>query len=154
MSARTELFKKSELFDENDLLETYFRAGGKGGQHRNKVETAVRLEHVLSGIVVECSKERKRGRNRVEARRMLDDKLRVYYGVDEPDKRVVNNVVVRTYHEPNDTVRDEGTGRRWSWKETLGKGDLSVPIEDRFRELAINPGMKKGIPTGRVSGAD
>jgi protein subunit release factor B len=61
--------------DEKDLEEKFIRSSGKGGQHVNKVSTAVYLKHIPTGIEVKCQQERSQSLNRYLARRILVDKV-------------------------------------------------------------------------------
>lgn len=75
--------------EESDLLETFVRASGPGGQHVNKTSTAVRLVHRLTGAEVKASAARSQLHNRFLARRLLCDEVSRLRGIQTPqDKKL------------------------------------------------------------------
>lgn len=132
-----------------DLDVSTYRSGGKGGQNVNKVETAVRIKHIPSGVVVACQQERSQFQNKERALKMLKSRLYQIRKEEEEAKRdAVNSTKkkiewgsqIRSYvFHPYNMVKDHRTEVETSNTQGVMDGDL-----DQFmKAYLLEFGQKK-----------
>lgn len=122
-----------EIRDE-DLDWQFVKSGGAGGQNVNKVNSAVRLTHIPSGITVNCSRERTQIRNREIALEMLRSQL---WEIEEEKRlgsieaqrtaavgRAMRAEKIRTYNYPQNRVTDHRINQSWHSLDKILEGDL------------------------------
>lgn len=127
-----------ELKPDDYRLDTY-RAGGAGGQHVNKTDSAVRITHYESGIVVQCQNERSQYMNKDVAFKMLRSRLYEYYQKKREEEHQASAIAkkdiswgsqIRSYvFQPYTMVKDHRTGVQIGNINAVMDGDIDAFIE-------------------------
>jgi peptide chain release factor 1 len=128
-----------------DLKIDTFRASGAGGQHVNKTDSAIRITHLPSGIVVECQDERSQHKNRARALSLLKarllDERRAKQSAAQADSRRLQvgsgdrSEKIRTYNFPQNRVTDHRIGLTLHRLPEILNGDLDALLDPLAQEF-------------------
>lgn len=127
-----------------DLRVDTFRASGAGGQHVNKTDSAIRLTHIPSGIVVECQDERSQHKNRARAMSLLQAKLQSVAEAEQQQEQsdARRNLVgsgdrsekIRTYNYPDGRITDHRINLKLNRLADVMAGDIGEIIQSLITE--------------------
>lgn len=123
--------------DEKDVRYDYYRASGAGGQHVNKTESAVRITHFPTGIVVQCQNDRSQHKNKASALKMLKSKLyeleleKQQSSTKNEEKSEIGwGHQIRSYVlAPYQQVKDARSNTAYSNVEAILDGDIDAILE-------------------------
>jgi len=133
-----------------DIRIDLYRASGAGGQHVNRTDSAVRLTHIPTGVVVECQDERSQGKNKEKAMRVLRSRIYDMMAQQQNDEYARERKLkvgsgdrserIRTYNYPQGRVTDHRIGLTLYKLDTFLAGDMdemldALAIADRTERM-------------------
>ena len=134
--------------EDKDLKVDTFRASGAGGQHVNTTDSAIRITHIPTGIVVQCQNDRSQHRNRAQAMQMLKSKLYELELRKQEEEAMSNHAQksdnawgnqIRSYVlQPYQMVKDLRTGVETSNTQGVLDGDINPFLEAALAHRATN----------------
>jgi len=138
--------KKSQLnIRADDLVVENYRSSGPGGQYVNKRETAVRITHIPTGIVVACQTERNQAQNKANALSILEARIlkaqeTVQNAKMQDDRKsqvgkMERAEKIRTYNFPQDRLTDHRVKKTWHNLASIMQGNLDEVIDELEKEL-------------------
>ena len=126
------------VIDPSDLKVDTYRASGAGGQHVNKTDSAVRLTHLPTGVVVECQDERSQHKNRARAMSLLQSRLLVAEQTKQQEEQALarkslvgsgdRSERIRTYNYPQGRVTDHRINLTLYKLDEVMNGDLGQVV--------------------------
>jgi len=141
----------------SDLRVDTYRASGAGGQHINKTDSAVRLTHIPTGIVVECQDERSQHKNKARAMSLLQAKImtQAQQAQDDAQAATRRNLVgsgdrsekIRTYNFPDSRVTDHRINLTLHRLAQTMAGDLSPIVDQLVQEYQADQLSALGADT-------
>jgi peptide chain release factor 1 len=122
-----------------DLRIDVYRASGAGGQHVNTTDSAVRITHIPTGVVVSCQDERSQHKNKAKAMKMLQSRI-LAAQVEAQEAKMsadrkkqvgtgMRSEKVRTYNYPQNRVTDHQVEQTWQKLDMIMQGDLDDIVE-------------------------
>ena len=126
------------VIEDKDIRVDTYRASGAGGQHVNKTDSAIRITHIPTGIVVQCQNDRSQHKNRATAEKMLKSRLyELELMKQEAEKNGVEKSEIGWGHQirsyvlaPYRQVKDNRSNKAYSNVDAILDGDITKVMED------------------------